>query len=111
MKYEFTVILERDEAGNVIAICPALQGCHTAADTEEEALDLIQDAIRLHLEARTGARRPINEEIGAKESALRCEAHGSGAQSKSGAGDTPPARLEQIRQSGSHVVLRHADGR
>ena len=66
MKYEFTVILERDEDGNVIAICPALQGCHTAADTEEEALDLIQDAIRLHLEARLALGEPINEEIGAQ---------------------------------------------
>ena len=44
-QYEFTVVLERDEDGVVIATVPALPGCHTAGDSEEEALALIQDAI------------------------------------------------------------------
>jgi predicted RNase H-like HicB family nuclease len=52
MQYEFTVVIERDEDGAYIATVPALQGCHTAGDTEEEALELIKDAIRLHIEAR-----------------------------------------------------------
>lgn len=64
MLYEFTVVLERDEDGKVIAVCPALQGCHTAGDTEDEALDLIKDAIRLHIEARRELGEPIQEEIG-----------------------------------------------
>src|SRR6185437_4931416 len=51
-EYEFTIVLERDEDGAVIATVPALPGCHTAGDTESEALALIQDAIRLHIEAR-----------------------------------------------------------
>jgi predicted RNase H-like HicB family nuclease len=51
-EYQFTVVVERDEDGAYIAICPALRGCHTAGDTEAEALDLIEDAIRLHVEAR-----------------------------------------------------------
>ena len=59
MRYQFTVILEKDEDSNVIAICPALQGCHTAGETEEEALELIKDAIRLHIEAR----RELGERI------------------------------------------------
>jgi len=50
-EYEFTVVLERDEDGAVIATVPALPGCHTAGDTEAEALALIQDAIKLHIEA------------------------------------------------------------
>ncbi len=49
---EFTVVLERDEDGVVIATVPTLPGCHTAGDSEEEALALIQDAIALHIEAR-----------------------------------------------------------
>jgi predicted RNase H-like HicB family nuclease len=35
--YEFTVVVERDEDGRYVAICPALQGCYTEGETEEEA--------------------------------------------------------------------------
>jgi predicted RNase H-like HicB family nuclease len=66
VQYEFTVVLERDEDGAIIAICPALPGCHTAGDTEEEALDLIQDAIRMHVEARRELGEPISEDLGAQ---------------------------------------------
>ena len=50
--YEFTVVTERDEGGRYVAVCPALQGCYTERDTEEEARLHIHDAIRLHLEDR-----------------------------------------------------------
>lgn len=64
MAYEFMVVLERDEDGAVIATCPALQGCHTAADTEAEALELIQDAIRLRIEARLALGETVHRELG-----------------------------------------------
>ncbi len=51
-EYEFTVVIERDEDGRYLAICPALQGCYTEAESEAEARELISDAIRLHLEDR-----------------------------------------------------------
>ena len=51
-EYEFTVVIGRDEDGRFLAICPALQGCYTEGETEEEAGDLIEDAIRLHVEDR-----------------------------------------------------------
>ena len=63
MQYEFTVVIERDEDGVFIATVPALPGCHTAGDTEEEALELIKDAIRLHIEARLAAGEPIPPDI------------------------------------------------
>ena len=63
MQYEFTVVIERDEDGAYIATVPALQGCHTAGDTEEEALELIKDAIRLHLEARLASGAPIPQDV------------------------------------------------
>ena len=47
--YEFTVVIERDEDGRFVAICPALQGCYTEGETEAEARHLIEDAIRLHV--------------------------------------------------------------
>jgi predicted RNase H-like HicB family nuclease len=62
--YEFTVVIERDEDGRFMALCPALQGCYTEGETEQEARDLIADAIRLHVESRLARNEPIYEEIG-----------------------------------------------
>ncbi len=63
--YEFTVVTERDEDGRYVAVCPALQGCYTEGDTEEEARAQIPDAIRLHLEDRLRRGEPVYEEVGA----------------------------------------------
>lgn len=57
--YEFTVVIERAEDGRLVAICPALQGCYTEGETEEEARLLIEDAIRLHIERRFARDEPI----------------------------------------------------
>lgn len=61
--YEFTVVIERDEDGRYIAICPALQGCYTEGETEAEVRELIADAIRLYIEHRLETGEPIAEEI------------------------------------------------
>ena len=63
MQYEYTVVIERDEDGVYIVTVPALPGCHTAGDSEEEALELIKDAIRLHIEARLELGEPIPPDI------------------------------------------------
>ena len=63
--YEFTVVIERDEDGRYLAICPALQGCYTEGETEEEVRDLIQDAIRLHVQDRLASGEPIYREVSA----------------------------------------------
>jgi len=47
-----------------VAICPALQGCYTEGETEEEARQLIEDAIRLHVESRLARNEPIYQEVG-----------------------------------------------
>ncbi len=52
--YNFTVVFEKDEDGRYLAICPALQGCYTEGRTKDEAEELIQDAIKLHIEDRKG---------------------------------------------------------
>jgi predicted RNase H-like HicB family nuclease len=64
-KYEFTVVIEKDEDGRFLAICPALQGCYTEASTAEEAHELIKDAIRLHLQDRIASGEPIYQEVDA----------------------------------------------
>ena len=62
-EYEFTVIIEQDEDGVFIASCPALQGCYTDGDTEEEAREMIKDAIKLHIEARLAIGEPIPHDV------------------------------------------------
>ena len=50
MKYK--VRLEQSEEGFSVS-CPALPGCWSQGETEQEALENIQDAIREYLEAIT----------------------------------------------------------
>ncbi|MGH2531373.1 MAG: type II toxin-antitoxin system HicB family antitoxin [Thermomicrobiales bacterium] len=56
--YEYTVIVERNEDGRFVAICPALQECYTEGETEQEALELIEDSIRLHVQDRLESGEP-----------------------------------------------------
>lgn len=49
-KYEFTVIIERDEDGILIGSVPELRGCHTQAKTLDQLLERIKECIKLCLE-------------------------------------------------------------
>ncbi len=62
-EYEFTVVLQRDENNNFVAICPSLQGCYTEGKTEEEAMGLIKDAIYLHTKDRLERGEFIGNEV------------------------------------------------
>ena len=47
---KFRVVLEFDPTANSYsAVCPELPGCCSAGETEEEARDNIEEAIRLYL--------------------------------------------------------------
>jgi predicted RNase H-like HicB family nuclease len=47
---KFRVILEFDPEANAFsAVCPELPGCASAGETEEEARQNIEEAIRLYL--------------------------------------------------------------
>jgi len=52
MSLKFNVTLDRDEDGMWVIECPAIPGCISQGETREEALENIQDAIRLCLEVR-----------------------------------------------------------
>jgi len=62
-EYEFSVIIERDEDGRYVATCPALQGCYTEGETEQEARTLIEDAIRLHISDRLAAGESVGDDV------------------------------------------------
>lgn len=61
--YQFTAIVQRDEDGSFLAICPALQGCYAEGETPEEALAYLKDVIQLHIEDRRARNEPIYEEL------------------------------------------------
>lgn len=47
---DFKVLLEPDETGGYVAVCPSLQGCYSQGGTVEEALANIREAIELCLD-------------------------------------------------------------
>ena len=49
-KNEFTVIIERDSEGWLVADVPELQGCHTQAKTMDELIKRVKEVIELCLE-------------------------------------------------------------
>ncbi len=61
--YNLTVVVEKDEDGNFLAICPALQGCYADGETLEEALELIGPVIKMHIEDRLESGEQIPEEM------------------------------------------------
>ncbi|HIE35795.1 MAG TPA: type II toxin-antitoxin system HicB family antitoxin [Candidatus Omnitrophica bacterium] len=52
MKYEFPVIIEKDEDGVLIGTVPSLKGCHTQAKTLPTLLKRVKEAILLCLEVQ-----------------------------------------------------------
>ena len=62
-RYQFSVMVERDEDGVFISSCPAFQGCYSQGDTYEEALANLEDAIKLHIEARRALGEVIPLEV------------------------------------------------
>ncbi|HOZ49403.1 MAG TPA: type II toxin-antitoxin system HicB family antitoxin [Candidatus Hydrogenedentes bacterium] len=69
-QHQFTVVYERDEEGRVLAICPALQGCYTEGETEEEARASIREAIHAHIQSRLARGESISTELGVEAVSL-----------------------------------------
>lgn len=62
-KYNFTILIERDEDGVYIASAPALQGCNTQAKSVEEIYPRIREAIELCLEAKDLDHKEIPQNV------------------------------------------------
>jgi predicted RNase H-like HicB family nuclease len=50
-KRTFTVLIEQDEEGYLVATVPALRGCHTQAKSLDTLMKRVREAIALCLEA------------------------------------------------------------
>jgi antitoxin HicB len=57
--YDFKVLLEPDENGGSVVVCPALQGCYSQGETVAEAMTNIKEAIELCLEDMRARGEPI----------------------------------------------------
>jgi predicted RNase H-like HicB family nuclease len=64
------VTLQRDETGTIVAECPAIPGCVSQGQNEEEAVQNIQEAIRGCLESRAAHGMPLTVAIREVEVAL-----------------------------------------
>ena len=51
MNYNYTVLIEAEPTGGFHASCPALKGCHSEGETEDEARANIREAIELYIES------------------------------------------------------------
>lgn len=50
MARQFNVVVERDSEGWFVASVPALPGCHTQAQSLDQLMERVQEAIELYLE-------------------------------------------------------------
>jgi len=65
-KYRFTVVIEKDEDGVLIASVPSIKGCHTQGKDIATLLSRIKEAIQLCIEAQKG-EISIPEFVGLQE--------------------------------------------
>ncbi|HFQ94088.1 MAG TPA: type II toxin-antitoxin system HicB family antitoxin [Anaerolineae bacterium] len=52
MQYQVPVIIEPLKEGGYYAECPSLPGCHVEGETYLDALENLEDVIRIHIEGR-----------------------------------------------------------
>lgn len=69
-EYEFTVVYERDDDGQILAGCPAHQGSYADGETETEAAKNIREAMLAHIESRLKHGEPIYPKVGVEQIAL-----------------------------------------
>lgn len=61
-KFNFPVIIEKDEDGYYIVSCPMFKGCHSYGKTVEEALKNIKEVIEICLDEIN--EEELNEYVG-----------------------------------------------
>jgi predicted RNase H-like HicB family nuclease len=66
MTMRYTIILERGPS-NFSAYAPDFPGCVAAADTEQETIALIREALAMHIEDMRERGEPIPQPSAARE--------------------------------------------
>ncbi len=61
-EYHYTVILQSEPEGGYSVTVPALPGCYTQGETQEEALQNAQEAILLYVETLIAQNEPVPQE-------------------------------------------------
>ena len=56
---QFNIIIEKDEDGWFVATVPSLPGCHSQAQSLDDLLERIREAITLNLEVK--GKPPVEE--------------------------------------------------
>jgi antitoxin HicB len=56
---KFTITLEQDEDGFIVASCPTLPGCHSQGRTRDEAIANIKEAIQAYIASLRKHGEPI----------------------------------------------------
>ncbi|MGO8751507.1 MAG: type II toxin-antitoxin system HicB family antitoxin [Thermoguttaceae bacterium] len=64
------VTLQRDESGTIVVECPAIPGCVSQGQNEDEAIHNIHEAIRGCLESRAAHGMPLTVAVREVEVAL-----------------------------------------
>ncbi len=59
--YFFPITIEALDEGGFLATCPILQGCRAEGKSYGEAIENIQDVIKVHVEARKTHNEPLPE--------------------------------------------------
>jgi predicted RNase H-like HicB family nuclease len=57
---EFSVIIERDAEGYYVGTVPALCGCHSQADSLDELMTRIREAVEVCLKAQSDSLEPLD---------------------------------------------------
>lgn len=60
MTRQFNVVVERDSEGWFVASVPALPGCHTQAQSLDQLMERVQEAIELYLEVEGDPSRELD---------------------------------------------------
>jgi predicted RNase H-like HicB family nuclease len=70
MAREFTVVIERDADGYLVASVPSLPGCHTQARSLDVLMERIREAIALCLDVQGQGLDPDLELVGIQRVAV-----------------------------------------
>ena len=73
MRYNYKILLTKEEEGGYMVTVPALPGCVTQGDNIEEAMAMAQEAIELYIEELQARGEKIPDNSNTLEYSLNLE--------------------------------------